>query len=102
MSPHAADCVAAAGEHIVYGDGYLADKKSIADYSMIGSGINLDGSISSADGTQTSGEASDDDSLGLECNMPAAPSQGSFLAFRLNYLLVTLVIMLADGLQGKE
>ena len=29
-------------------------------------------------------------------------SSSSFLVFRLNYLMVTLVIMLSDGLQGKS
>jgi hypothetical protein len=104
MSPHAADCAAAAGEDIAYNDGYFANnKKAITGYS-IDSGIILDNAprAISSDETQTSHEFSDEDSLELECNMPPAPSQGSFLAFRLNYLLVTLVIMLADGLQGMK
>jgi hypothetical protein len=104
MSPHAVEFVPGTGEPIVYdhGDGYLANNnKSIAGCS-IGSGIILDKTPSAiaSDGTLTSHESSDQDSMELECDMPPAPSQGSFLAFRLNYLLVTLVIMLADGLQG--
>jgi hypothetical protein len=102
MSPHAKDSVASAGEPIVYDDG--SNNQSISGFSL-GSGINLDKTPSaiSSDGTTTSHTtSSDEDSLELECNMPPAPSQGSFLAFRLNYLLVTLVIMLADGLQGMK
>jgi hypothetical protein len=32
---------------------------------------------------------------------PAPQPSSSFLAFRLNYIFVNLVVMLADGLQGK-
>lgn len=35
-------------------------------------------------------------------DLPADHSKGSFMAFRINYLIVTVAIMLADGLQGKE
>jgi hypothetical protein len=104
MSPHAEICVAVVEESIVYGDGYLPNTMSIASGSSIDSGIILDKTPSaiSSDGTLASHASSDEDSLQLEFNMPPAPSQGSFLAFRLNYLLVTLVIMLADGLQGTK
>jgi hypothetical protein len=42
-------------------------------------------------------EISDDDSGDAPWNHP----KGSFLSFRLNYLVVTTAIMLADGLQGE-
>jgi hypothetical protein len=32
---------------------------------------------------------------------PDKPTEAAFLAFRFNYLIVTVAIMLADGLQGK-
>jgi hypothetical protein len=34
-------------------------------------------------------------------DLPDKPSEAAFLSFRFNYLLVTVAIMLADGLQGK-
>jgi MFS family permease len=37
-----------------------------------------------------------------DCAMARPLSGGSFLGFRLSYLLVTLVVMLADGLQGTH
>jgi hypothetical protein len=97
-----ADYVAVAEGPIVCGESYHANEKSIAGYSIDSDSIldKTPGAMSS-DETETSHASSDEDSsLELECNTPPAPSQGSFLAFRLNYLLVTLVIMLADGLQG--
>ena len=49
-------------------------------------------------------ERSSTSSGGKKCTEEKAPSSSSssFLVFRLNYLMVTLVIMLSDGLQGKS
>ena len=40
------------------------------------------------------------DPLDAEAEASASPSKHSFFLFRMSYLVVTLVIMLADGLQG--
>lgn len=45
------------------------------------------------------GEVLSDDELNADEPTPE-PSQASFMTLRITYLLVTLVIMLADGLQG--
>ena len=44
---------------------------------------------------------SDSSNLDSEYNYETSDNAFSFLTFRLSYLFVTLVVMLADGLQGK-
>ena len=48
--------------------------------------------------------SSDSDSTNIysECDFESCDNGVSFLTFRLSYLFVTLVVMLADGLQGKN
>ena len=45
---------------------------------------------------------SDSSNLDSEYDYETSDNAFSFLTFRLSYLFVTLVVMLADGLQGKE
>lgn len=45
---------------------------------------------------------SDSSNLDSEYDYEASENEFSFLTFRLSYLLVTLVVMLADGLQGTH
>jgi len=49
----------------------------------------------------SNGSSSISESVAEE-ELMAKPSPAAFMAFRVNYLLVTLVIMLADGLQGTH
>jgi hypothetical protein len=51
------------------------------------------GSVASIASLENANDGSDDP--------PSHKRNGSFLAFRLNYLIVTTAIMLADGLQGE-
>lgn len=41
-------------------------------------------------------------SQAVEDDLDLDPDKGSFFLFRMSYLFVTLVVMLADGLQGKH
>ena len=43
-----------------------------------------------------------DDILDSECDIDGSSKGSSFLLFRMSYLFVTLVVMLADGLQGTN
>lgn len=52
--------------------------------------------------TTVSSSGSDSSNLDSEYDYETSDNAFSFLTFRLSYLFVTLVVMLADGLQGKN
>ena len=62
--------------------------------------IDVDASSSSVSESVTASESTDH--LSAEAAELSEETGYSFSLFRLNYLVVTLVIMLADGLQGKK
>jgi hypothetical protein len=84
--------------------------RSLSDDELVPAVDDISVETSSADGSNSSlGNDSDSDSDGEECpqdldtpDEKTPTGQTSFAALRFSYLLVTLVIMLADGLQGKS
>mmetsp|Transcript_4576 Transcript_4576/g.8589 ORF Transcript_4576/g.8589 Transcript_4576/m.8589 type:complete len:645 (-) Transcript_4576:243-2177(-) len=52
--------------------------------------------------SESSNLDSDSSNLDSECDFESCDNGFSFLTFRLSYLFVTLVVMLADGLQGTH
>ena len=74
-------------------DGLKPTTKFCSDYSSSTS-VSSDSDLSYLD--------SDSTNIDTECDYESCDNGFSFLKFRLSYLFVTLVVMLADGLQGKN
>lgn len=83
--------------------------RTLSEYELVPAADDVSVETNSADDSNASlGNDTDSDSEeecpqdDIDTDEKTPTSQSSFAALRFSYLLVTLVIMLADGLQGKS